>query len=202
MAPRSYTTIRDTTLLLAVGDRIRFLIRHDRIGVINGTTGVVTRIDPSKVGDRTDEALIEAQIDGRSVKFTLREIADKAGRAKIGLAYASSVYGSQGLTFDQAVVLLDPSFDRHDIYVAASRARERTTLVVDASAIDRRIQLARPDEAAQFTPVDETERRKWLADKLSRASAKLSTIAVMASARESEERTVGTRVSRRFAHER
>lgn len=190
------------SLLLAVGDRIRFLIRHDRIGVINGTTGVVTRIDPSKVGDRTDEALIEAQIDGRSVKFTLREIADKAGRAKIGLAYASSVYGSQGLTFDQAVVLLDPSFDRHDIYVAASRARERTTLVVDASAIDRRIQLARPDEAAQFTPVDETERRKWLADKLSRASAKLSTIAVMASARESEERTVGTRVSRRFAHER
>ena len=54
----------------------------------------------------------------------------------MGWAYASTVYGAQGVTVDHAVVLLDPSFDRHSAYVAASRARIATEFVVDAKAID------------------------------------------------------------------
>ncbi|RUM99895.1 AAA family ATPase [Pseudaminobacter arsenicus] len=167
----------ETQIDLAAGDRIRFLARSDRLGVVNGTTGTVTKITDAEheAGGRT-ALTIEATVEGRRICFTPDDLADEKGRARLGWAYATTVYGSQGMTVDRAVVLLDPAFDRHAIHVASSRARDATTLIMDRSAIDMRLAADRPLDR-QDDPLDssEEERRKWLAERLSRAQAKAST---------------------------
>lgn len=168
----------DTRIDLAAGDRIRFLARSDRLGVVNGTTGIVTKIVTAENEAGNQPAIrIEAMVDGRRVSFSADDLADEKGRARLGWAYATTVYGSQGMTVDRAVVLLDPAFDRHAIHVAASRARDATTLIVDRSAIDMRLAADGPLDR-QDDPLDtsEDERRKWLAEKLSRAVVKNSTL--------------------------
>jgi ATP-dependent exoDNAse (exonuclease V) alpha subunit len=110
------------------------------------------------------------------------QLADARGRPRLGWAYASTIAGAQGLTVDRAVVLVDPALNRHDIYVAASRARERTTLIVDAKTIDRRIASELPfDQQRDDLAFCEAQRRSWLAERLSRASAKISTLDVIES---------------------
>jgi len=167
---------------IAVGDDIRFLHRDDRLGVVNGTVARVTAI--REQGHSTPEAAsdirIEAKVDGRRIEFTPRDICDGQGRAHLGWAYASTVYGCQGMTVDRAVVLLDANYDRHAIHVAASRAREQTSLVMDRSAIDKLIATNQPlDQAHLPVAVTDAERRTLLAERLSRSTAKTSTIAVI-----------------------
>src|SRR5262249_9556387 len=41
-------------------------------------------------------------------------------------AYAATTYQAQGSTVDRAYVMADPSMDRQELYVAASRSREET----------------------------------------------------------------------------
>lgn len=169
-------------LSLAAGDAIRFLTRNDALGVVNGSVGTVTAITVRDEQDVPGEhaVQIEALVDGRAVAFSPRDLADEKGRARIGWAYASSVFGSQGLTVDRTLVLVDSSLDRHDIYVAASRARGDTMLFVDTRSIDRRLAAERTtDRQSKQLAVEPAERRAWLAARLSRSSAKLSTIAVM-----------------------
>lgn len=127
-------------LSLASGDRIRFLTRSDDLGVVNGT--VATIMNVAAVGRGSAEgsfgrAMVEARIGDRLVRFDTADIGDGHGRAKLGWAYASTVYGAQGMTVDRAAVLVTPAFDRHDIYVAASRARQNTTLVVDRRRVEQ-----------------------------------------------------------------
>jgi len=71
--------------------------------------------------------------DRRQVAFDPWRLAKAQGQLRLGWAYASTVHGCQGVTY------LDHNYNHHDIYVAASRARGRTTLVVDARSIDRRV---------------------------------------------------------------
>jgi conjugative relaxase-like TrwC/TraI family protein len=168
----------DMDIDLAAGDRIRFLTRNDALGVVNGTTGTVTKITGAEHEAGGRKALrIEAVVDGQSIGFTPNDLADEKGRARLGWAYATTVYGSQGMTVDRAVVLLDPAFDRHAIHVASSRAREATTLILDRSAIDMRLAADRPlDRQDDPITTSEDERRKWLAEKLARAVVKSSTL--------------------------
>lgn len=167
---------------LATGDSIRFLVRNDELGVVNGSTGTVTRVmeqvKPYAPGER--RIMVEAVTGGRLVTFDPAALADDKGRARLGWAYASSIYGSQGLTVDRALVLVDPALDRHDIYVAASRARDKTTLVVDTSAIDRHVLAERLlDRQVTGIELSAPERRAWLGQRLSRSAVKLSTVAAI-----------------------
>ena len=43
-------------------------------------------------------------------------------------AYAVTTYSAQGSTVDRAFVMADPSMDKQELYVAASRSREETYL--------------------------------------------------------------------------
>lgn len=187
----------ETRIELAAGDRIRFLARNDELGVVNGTVATVTHVDVPvlasagivdvpAIGASEDRnaanaaVRIEALVDGRRVVFSPDTLADDKGRAKLGWAYATTVYGAQGMTVDQAAVLLDPGFDRHAIHVAASRARQETTLIVDRSAIDRHLSAEQPPDR-QDQPVGATnaERRQWLGQRLSRAVVKSATLDVV-----------------------
>lgn len=159
-------------LSLAKGDRIRFLTRNDALGVINGTVATVTDVEAMEGGAATSRhAMIEARIGENIIRFNTTDIADEHGRSRIAWAYASTVYGAQGLTVDRAAVLLTPEFDRHEIYVAASRARGETTLVVDR----RRIDLAMQAPPSTVADDDTTRRRRWLAERLSIAHVKDTT---------------------------
>lgn len=187
----------ETRIELAAGDRVRFLARNDELGVVNGTVATVTKvagrdavedmavIAASAVGagdgrNRQNEAVrIEAIVAGRRINFTPGDLADDKGRARLGWAYATTVYGAQGMTVDHAAVLLDPAFDRHAVHVAASRARETTALIVDRSAIEMRLAADRPlDRQDDPLTASDAERRRWLAERLSRAIVKSSTLDV------------------------
>ena len=174
-----------TKIELAAGDAARFLIRNDELSVINGTTAKILAVaekENGKAGGRSVE--ITAQIDDRIIRFDPSQLADDQGRARIGWAYASTIAGAQGLTVDLAYVLTDQTFDRHDIYVASSRAREKTTLFIDATSIDRRLQAERPlDQQNVNHPVAAEERRTALAKSLSRSNVKLSTVSVIEASR-------------------
>jgi len=43
-------------LAFATGDHIRFLVRHDRLAVINGTTATITDIDGRETSDQRSKS--------------------------------------------------------------------------------------------------------------------------------------------------
>ncbi|CUW92121.1 MULTISPECIES: MobF family relaxase [Rhizobium/Agrobacterium group] len=166
-----------TGLLLACGDRIRFLARNNDLGVVNGTVGTITNMfmtDEGVSAQPSGAIMIEARIEERTVRFSTADIADEQGRARLGWAYASTLYGAQGMTVDKASVLLTPAFDRHDIYVAASRARKETALIVDRTRIDAEM---REGTNALGEP-DPDRRREWLAERLAARHVKETTLDV------------------------
>lgn len=174
-----------TRLDIASGDKLRFQLRNDRLGVVNGTVATVTAVhaDPSQKPNTPHAIRIEAVIDKRRISFAPADISDERGRARLGWAYASTVHGSQGMTVDRAVVLLDPQFDRHAVHVAASRARDETRLVIDRSQIDAMLSSSLPlDRAQQAEAASTEERRALLAGRLSTGRAKTSTITVIGQA--------------------
>lgn len=174
---------RTTHLEIAPGDKIRFQLRNDQLGVVNGSLATVTAVhsDPSKEQNTPGNIRIEAVIDKRRISFAPADIADERGRTRLGWGYAATVHGSQGMTVDRAVVLLDPQFDRHAVHVAASRARHDTQLVVDRSQIDALLSSGlSPDRAQQAgAAASSTERLALLTGRLARGHAKTSTIAVI-----------------------
>lgn len=172
---------------LAVGDEIRFLARHDSLGVINGTTAIVTALREEASGD----VKIGARIGNRDVSFTSSELADEAGKTRLAHAYASTIYGAQGLTVDRAFVLLDPACDRHDAYVGLSRAKDRTEIFADRKLIDAGIRAEQPlSQRAGMAEPDVAERLAWLSGRLSRAGIKGTTLDLLQSRPEESRQSV------------
>lgn len=184
-----------TQISLAAGDKIRFLVRDDELGVVNGSTAIVARVNETR--ERLGQARrirIEADIGPRRVAFDPMRLADTLGRSQVGWAYASTIYGSQGLTVDYAVVHVDHTYNRHDIFVAASRAREQTILAVDSKGIDRYLTAERPfDQQRDGLEFSGAQRRDWLAERLSRASPKISTLDVIDGSRSHDRQRQQTR---------
>lgn len=160
------------TLAFAVGDHIRFLVRHDRLSVINGTTAFITRID----GRETPDPTLHVDIDGRPARFRLSELFDEHGRARLGHAYSTTIYGSQGLTTDQAFVWAGPAMTRHDTYVAFSRARDHLQIFVDAREVDAQVRLDLPLSERLQATISPERRLDWLAGRLSRLQVKTCTL--------------------------
>ena len=122
-------------LAIAKGDRLEIATRNKELGVVNGTTGIVTRIEP----ERNGHVRLTLAIGNEAKTFSTAELADTRGRARLGLAYATTIYNAQGLTVDRAIVIASFSFSANQAYVAASRARERTDIVADGKEIDREL---------------------------------------------------------------
>lgn len=77
------------TLAFATGDQIRFLVRQDRLGVINGTTATITHID----GRDSTNPTIHVDMAGRLAQFQASELADEQGRIRLAHAYSTTIYG-------------------------------------------------------------------------------------------------------------
>ena len=158
-------------LRLAAGDSIRFLARQDALGVINGTVATIDKIQGSKSNPR-----VAVRIGNRKVSFSVSDLADEAGRARLTHAYASTIYGVQGLTTDQAFVLISPTMNRHDLVVASSRGRDRTEHFVDNREVDAQIRAGLALSERRSAQIDAEARLGWLANRLSRVQVKTSTL--------------------------
>jgi hypothetical protein len=162
---------QSVTLDLAEGDRLRFLVRIRALGIVNGTEGHLERIERAADGSLR----LQARVGERLVAFAPADLADDAGRVLLAHAYATTCYGSQGLTTEAAFVLADPAMDRHDIHVAASRARGVTQLFFDRRSLDARVRVERL-LGDRDRSVEPTERSAALAAALGRSGVKQTTL--------------------------
>jgi ATP-dependent exoDNAse (exonuclease V) alpha subunit len=100
-------------LELRVGDRVLALRNEHKVGIVNGTTGTVTRASDNAVEIETS--------DGDSLAVPIEYVA--AGHLTHG--YAMTVHKSQGMTCDVALVLGDDTLHREAGYTSVTRGRDR-----------------------------------------------------------------------------
>ncbi len=103
---------------------------------------VITRVNDPRAEIFNRERWRIAEVDATERRVVLDGI-DQANRVEIGNdylartnphsdapalehAYAVTTYSAQGTTTDRAFVMADPSMDKQELYVAASRSREET----------------------------------------------------------------------------
>ncbi len=123
-------------LTIAVNDRIRFLKRNVAIGVVNGTTAIVRGIAKAGKTWRIRIEIVGAPDKDairKEVTFRASDFEDEKGRLQIASAYAMTIYGCQGSTMDDAIVLRSSRMTFRELYVAATRAR-RSLTVIETSA--------------------------------------------------------------------
>jgi ATP-dependent exoDNAse (exonuclease V) alpha subunit len=106
---------------LAAGDQVLATRRHRDAGLVNGTRGVITGIDPA-------HRLVHLEVDDRAVAVGFEFV--EAGHLTHG--YATTVHKAQGATVDRAFVLGADSLYREAGYVALSRATQRSDLYLIA----------------------------------------------------------------------
>jgi conjugative relaxase-like TrwC/TraI family protein len=105
---------------------------------------VITRVNDRAAAIYNRERWRIAEVDPDQCRIVLEGI-DQARRVEVGAdylaktnahseapalehAYAITTYSAQGTTVDRAYVMADPSMDKQELYVAASRSREETYL--------------------------------------------------------------------------
>ena len=104
----------------AVGDRVIALRNNRRLGLINGTLGTVTAINPA------DRSLTLTATDSRTLAVPADYIAD----GHLNHAYAVSIHKAQGMTCDVALLLGDDRLYLEAGYTGLSRARHENRLYV------------------------------------------------------------------------
>jgi hypothetical protein len=72
----------------------------------------------------------------------LRRVSGGDGAPALEHAYAATIYQAQGATVGRAFVTADPTMDRQEFYVAASRSREETYFYVTPAADLHRMEFA------------------------------------------------------------
>jgi hypothetical protein len=126
----------------AVGDRIVCLRNNGVLGVKNGTTGTVERLD---LGRRT---LAVATDRGPTVELSRRYL--ETGNVRH--AYALTGHAAQGLTVERAFVLGAGEARLQEWgYVALSRAREETRLYVTGTRRELESHFHEPDDGDPLT---------------------------------------------------
>jgi conjugative relaxase-like TrwC/TraI family protein len=105
---------------------------------------VITRVNDQRADIFNRERWHVAEADAKERSIVLEGL-DQAKRVEVGPeylsqvnpysqapalehAYAVTTYSAQGATVDRAFVAADPSMDKQELYVAASRSREETYL--------------------------------------------------------------------------
>jgi len=140
----------------ARGDAVMTLRNDRRLGVINGSHGMVEHV---AVAEREIRVRLD---DGRSVVLTT----DYLNAGHVTHAYAITGHKAQGMTTDQAFVLGDDSLYREWGYVAMSRGREENRLYVvmgDGGRDEVGGAVDRPYEVDQLVRALERSRAKSLA---------------------------------------
>lgn len=118
----------------AIGDRVLGLRNDYGVGILNGTVGTITGMDPER-----RQLEIESADDGK-----LRVPFRYAGDGHLTHGYAMTIHKGQGATVDQALVLVDETMSREAIYTAMSRGRHRNDMYLAID--DGRAEIAHAPE--------------------------------------------------------
>jgi hypothetical protein len=119
---------------------------------------VITRVNDRQADIYNRERWRITEVDAEQRRVVLEGI-DRAKRVEIGAeylartdphsdapalehAYAVTTYSAQGATVDRAYVMADPSMDKQELYVAASRSRKETHLYATPEIQTHREEIA------------------------------------------------------------
>jgi hypothetical protein len=178
----------DEHLILKVGTRVMFLKNNVEKNYFNGKIGIVTELTEEKIkvsceGDYQD---IEVPRETwTNVSFKLDKTTGHLEEEVLGtythfplrLAWAITIHKSQGLTFDKLIIDAAEAFSAGQVYVALSRCRSLTGLIlstrIDSRSLDNDRNIlefasARHDEQTVNSIYDKS-RRNYLADLISNA---------------------------------
>ena len=118
---------------LAPGDRIRFGKRDGKLGVVNGTIGIVEHVAPVSGGQATLRVRLESDRkadDGRLVEFSTAGYSDLSG------AFARTIHKSQGQTVASTFYLANAGTDSHLSLVAFTRSRDTFRMYATAHDLE------------------------------------------------------------------
>jgi conjugative relaxase-like TrwC/TraI family protein len=108
----------------AVGDQIITRVNDHRAGIYNRERWRVEAIDAEGRGVELHSVDTDRRVTIDADYLDRENPSD--GAPALQHAYAATTYQAQGSTVDRAYVMADPSMDRQELYVAASRSREET----------------------------------------------------------------------------
>ena len=135
--PRVETTVRDRDgnsegkREFQAGDRLSFKKNDKKMGVMNGETGTLTKID---VTDDGKDCLFTVKMDnGKEIRFDPRDY------AQIDYGYAVTIHKSQGETVDFSSNLVT-GMGLNALYVQLTRHRDGTRIVLTEDQIDKMVQ--------------------------------------------------------------
>jgi conjugative relaxase-like TrwC/TraI family protein len=109
----------------AAGDQVITRVNDRKAEIYNRERWRVESVDPEGRG----VGLVGVDASGRRVVVDadyLGRVNASDGSPALQHAYAATTYQAQGSTVDRAYVMADPSMDRQEMYVAASRSRQET----------------------------------------------------------------------------
>jgi hypothetical protein len=109
----------------AVGDQVITRINDHKAEIYKRERWRVAEVDPGAQAIALDGIDTARRVCVDSVYLEARTRDDAPA---LQHAYAATTYQAQGATVDRAYVMADPSMDKQELYVAASRSREQTYL--------------------------------------------------------------------------
>jgi conjugative relaxase-like TrwC/TraI family protein/excisionase family DNA binding protein len=108
----------------AAGDQVITRVNDHANHIYNRERWRVAEVDPEAQAVVLDGIDTARRVCVDSVY--LRSVNPRDEAPALQHAYAATTYQAQGATVDRAYVMADPSMDRQEFYVAASRSREET----------------------------------------------------------------------------
>lgn len=140
-ASRGFTQFR-------IGDRVMQTKNNYDKDIFNGDIGTVTA---KLSGEDEDEAVMEADFEGRIVRFAQGDLDE------LELAYACTIHKSQGSEYPVVVIPVHSSqfimLKRNLLYTGITRAKKQCILVGTAKAIHTAV--SRPDTETRFTTLQQ-----------------------------------------------
>jgi conjugative relaxase-like TrwC/TraI family protein len=124
----------------AAGDQVITRVNDRRADIYNRERWRVAEVDPEK-----RHVLLEGIDQARRVEVGANYLArtNPYNHAPaLQHAYAVTTYSAQGTTVDRAFVMADPSMDKQEFYVAASRSRGETSLYATPEVQAHREEIA------------------------------------------------------------
>ncbi|HEX3239653.1 MAG TPA: MobF family relaxase [Solirubrobacterales bacterium] len=110
--------------MFAAGDQVITRINDQRQQMYNRERWQVADVDARAQTVTLDGIDTQKRVCVDSV--FLGRVNEQNGAAALQHAYAATIYQAQGATVERAYVMVDPSMDRQEFYVAASRSHEET----------------------------------------------------------------------------
>lgn len=135
----------------AAGDRVITRVNDRGAEIYNRERWQIAEVDAEQrrvVLDGTDHARrVEVEAD------YLTRTNPHSDAPALEHAYAMTTYSAQGTTADQAFVMVDPSMDKQELYVAASRTRGETFIYATPEIQSHREEIApMPDRSRDALP--------------------------------------------------